>query len=342
MVDFLEPSDERWLKMINSNSESQIFHHPAWMTIIADFYRYRPFIVAKLDASDNVLAGIPMMEVEDILMRKRWISLPFSDYCNPLFQDKRSLELLINDLVEISNKNHMMKIMLRWEYPENNALIPYENYYNYLIKIDEDVDKAYKQIKYTTRQQIKKARRDGVRVEWGCTLDHLKQFYNMQILTRRKHGVPVQPWGFFKLFYKYICEQKLGYVLNAFIDDRCIAGMVIILWNKTLMCKYGASDPKYQKYHPNHLLIWEAIEWGCKNGYSHIDLGRTDIDEISLRKYKLNWGSEEKPLIYTNINAEPPILSSGSLMMSIVKPIIQKSPVMVCRLAGELFYKYFA
>ena len=59
MILILEPSDERWIAFTASKPLANIFHHPAWINLMAECYGYRPFVVAvcegiavTVDASD--------------------------------------------------------------------------------------------------------------------------------------------------------------------------------------------------------------------------------------------------------------------------------------------------
>lgn len=50
----------------------------------------------------------------------------------------------------------------------------------------------------------------------------------------------------------------------------------------TLIAKHVASREDRFKLRPNNLLFWEGICWGCKNGYTVFDMGRTDVENIGL------------------------------------------------------------
>src|SRR2546426_11519928 len=75
-------SDLRWLAFTASHPEALCFHRPAWTEMIADCYGYRPFVLAVLERG-NIVAGLPVIEAQG-RRRRRWISLPFSDNCQPL------------------------------------------------------------------------------------------------------------------------------------------------------------------------------------------------------------------------------------------------------------------
>jgi len=81
------PSDERWVAFVNSIPNANIFHHPAWIGLMAECYGYRPFVVALCDEKGEITAGLPLMEVNSWLTGRRWVSLPFTDHCHPLSSD---------------------------------------------------------------------------------------------------------------------------------------------------------------------------------------------------------------------------------------------------------------
>jgi lipid II:glycine glycyltransferase (peptidoglycan interpeptide bridge formation enzyme) len=197
-----------------------------------------------------------------------------------------------------------------------------------------------KGFKRTHRQNIATAEERGVHIEWGTEPEHLRRFYAMQLETRRRKGIPVQPRKFFDLLGEQILAQGLGFILLAYKDAQCLAGGLFLHWQQTLTYKYAASIGEDQQYRPNNLLSWAAMRWGCENGYTVFDLGRTELENAGLRRFKSGWGAEESPLTYSMLSAAPPGTGNGKLM-SLMETVIQKAPPWVCRATGELLYRYF-
>jgi CelD/BcsL family acetyltransferase involved in cellulose biosynthesis len=138
-----------------------------------------------------------------------------------------------------------------------------------------------------------------------------------------------------------VIEPGLGFVLMAYAKDVPVAGAVFLAWNGTISYKYGASDASSWHLHPNHLLMWTAIRWGCENGFQTFDFGRSDLASTGLRQFKENWGSQEAALVYTTLGdrvARP----ADSRMQAAVGTIVRRSPPWFCRVTGELLYKYTA
>jgi lipid II:glycine glycyltransferase (peptidoglycan interpeptide bridge formation enzyme) len=184
---------------------------------------------------------------------------------------------------------------------------------------------------------IRKAERAGLQVSLGRSPARLEVFYALHLQTRRRLGVPVQPKRFLDILWKRVLEPGLGFVVLAFAGKQPIAGALFLSWNRNLVYKFGASDPRYWEVRPNNLVMWTAIDWACQHGYRLLDLGRTDLGNQGLRDFKSRWGAVEVPLVYSYLAARPP-RSLPSAASRALSGLIQSSPPIVCRLIGELLY----
>jgi CelD/BcsL family acetyltransferase involved in cellulose biosynthesis len=336
----LDASDEAWAGFAASNTQANIFHHPAWINLLAECYRYRPFIVAVCDSAGGVRAGIPMMEVRSRLTGRRWVSLPFSDHCAPLYEDAGALESLLEYLVDLSQARETPRIEVRWGLPEHPAVHSRSLWVLHTLGLDAAPERLCQRFHRSQWQNVRSAENRGVHIEWGERLEQLRVFYHLQWLTRRRHGLPVQPWRFFELLWRTLIQEGLGFLLLAYEGDRCLAGGIFLHWQQTLTYKYAASAEDSRGLRPNHLLTWTAMRWGCENGLARFDFGRSDVEDLGLRAFKHRWGAEETSLAYSTLSAGPerPV---GSRLMGVMHAVIRASPVWVCRAVGELLYGHF-
>src|SRR5437762_502431 len=79
--------DPSWLELVRADPAALPFHHPAWTLLLAESYAFKPFVLALVDGSSRIVAGIPVVEVGGRLGRRRWVSLPFTDVCPPLVRE---------------------------------------------------------------------------------------------------------------------------------------------------------------------------------------------------------------------------------------------------------------
>jgi len=191
------------------------------------------------------------------------------------------------------------------------------------------------------QKNIHVAERKGVEVKLSRQWRDVELFYGLHLQTRRRLGSPIQPFRFFRLFWERLISRGDGFVLLAFKEEQLLAGAVFLNSNKSLMFKYGASNPEGWRFRPNNLLFWHAICWGCEHGYLFFDWGRTDLRTQGLRKFKQGWSSEEQILHYSILAKSTPRNMSDSKAASIMASIIKRSPTWVGRLIGETLYSHF-
>jgi CelD/BcsL family acetyltransferase involved in cellulose biosynthesis len=336
----VELTDQRWLSLVESQSHATIFQHPSWARALADTYGYRAFAIVATDAAGHVYAGLPMMEVASPLTGRRWISLPFTDHCNPVLRDDSALKDLPAALKELRRSSGIPRVELRFCLPPHPGLQSSQAYTLHEVELSEDVEAVYQQIHKMHRRNVRIAENEGVRIEWGTEQRHAHDYYALHLHTRRRQGVPIQPRRFFDQIAELL-QQGLGFILLAHHEGHCVAGAVFLHWRDTLTYKYGASLPDNRKLRPNNLVMWTAIRWGCQHGFRVFDLGRTDTSNLGLREFKTRWGARETPLSYSVITTQPPKPDHNGLER-FMTTAIRSSPTWVCRVTGELLYKHFA
>lgn len=334
----LRPSDADWFRFAASAPQASIFHHPAWLEVLAECYGYLPFIAAVRDASGAVSAGLPVMQVSSRLTGTRWVALPFTDYCQPLYSNPTALQILASHLADCYLDGHAPRIEVRWELPAHQDIQAYSHYLMHTLPLEAAAEQVKKRFHRTQRQNIGTAEKKGVRIERAASPEHLRTFYRLQLCTRRRQGVPVQPWRFFELIWQKLSTQGLGFILLAYKDEACLAGGLFLHWGQTLTYKYAASAESGQEMRPNNLLTWTAMQWGCEHGYALFDFGRSAPDNEGLLTFKRRWGADEQPLVYSLLSAAQPSAQPG--MVDTLGKVIRRSPLWVCRLAGELFYRH--
>jgi hypothetical protein len=337
---YLNPGDERWMTYLSENQRANVFHHPAWSYLLAECYSYKPYVLSAINSQGDIQGAIPIILIKSYFNKQRLVSLPFTDHCSPLFSDLSSLKHLTDHLTTLFREGRISRVDLRSDYSNLLRKYRHSNYVLHRIRLTPEESEVSRRIKPKHFRQVKVAKERGVRIERGYDTDFIRQFYHLHLLTRRRKGVPVQPWRFFDLLVQHITQQRLGFILLAYKDQECIAGAVFLHWNRTLIYKYSASIEIARHLLAMDLLLWTAIQWGCQNGYDWMDMGRTDNQDEGLKYFKRRWGAEEIPLKYCLISENVRKLNSGTWGKK-MQSIIQRSPPWVCRATGELLYRHF-
>lgn len=336
-MNFTDHADHDWQSFATAWKQTNIFHHAAWSRLMEECYGYKPFIVVLRDAQGKICAGLPMMAVNG-LAHRRWISLPFSDHCSPLYHNLAALGELEAAIISEAQKPGAPKVEIRWDLFHRSES---PNFVLHTLRLESDVDQVYRGIHHSHLRNVRIARTNGIKITHGVGKEELSAFYGLHLQTRHRQGVPIQPRKYFELLDDLVLQHGLGFISLAWHNATCLAGAIFLHWRDTLTYKYGASTELGQSMRANHLLFWDAIRWGCENGFGWLDFGRSDIDNVGLRSFKQRWGAEETPLTYSyfpdSARRPPP-----TKILSFMHFLVRNSPLWVCSATGNLLYRYFA
>ena len=323
---------------MGQNCSQNYFQSTWWIRTITETYGYRPVLVDKCGENP-----IYFMLVSSPLTGKRLVCLPFVDYSLTGGDDW--------DLADLLQKATGLKDRFGLDYVEIRSLgrLRYlERYFQrieifstFQVKIGS-VDEMYRRLDRRFRQSIRIALESGVKVVVDNSIDGLKTLYRLNLFVRRKHGVPIQPFSFFRNVWKYGILSGNGFILLAKFAGKAVAGIMFLREKENLYAKYNGSLKEFLNRRPNHLVYWEALKLAREMSLKYLDLGRTGLDEDNLRRFKKTLGAEEKLLSYYIF---PPAKASavyGKFRSGLANRILRATPLFINRSVGELFYKHFA
>jgi CelD/BcsL family acetyltransferase involved in cellulose biosynthesis len=334
-TELLDPrTDDRWDDFVGRAGHATMFHHPAWLTLLADRYRYDFAASCVVDDGGRVVAGLPWARIESRLTGRRLVALPFSDACQPLTDGASEEELA--RAVEEHRREAELGMEVRWQMEALGATV--QRYWRHTLALEPDADAVAKRAKSSIRRGVSKARKEGLAFERRTDAAGLDTFYGLHLRTRKHQGVPTQPKRFIDGLGA-LFERGHGFVALVTDDGKPLAAAVFLQLRGHLIYKYGASDRSALARRPNNLLFAEVIRWACEAGLRELDFGRTDLDQEGLKQFKRGWGAEELPLHHTYAGMEVPSGDSSGLQ-GLAAPIIRHSPPGVGRLFGAL-YRHF-
>ena len=341
-IDVIDPAnDPAWEAFIQETPEATPFHTGAWAKVLRDTYDFQPRYMVTRHEDGTLSAGIPLFEVSN----SRLVGVPFSDYCPPLLPDSEDSRALVQELKRTTS-NGTSALELRGTSTldlEAEGFAKADAFVQHVISLDGDMKELEARFRKNMRQAIRKAKENGLTVRAGDSLSDMERFYELNILTRRKHGLIPQPWRFFENIHRYMISTGCGVLLLCEYEGRIIAGDMMLAYGKKLVGKFNASDRRYQALGPNHLLQVRGIELGVADGYNEINLGRTELEHDGLRRFKKGWGSREEPLPYYYYPADqtgswstgqtPP---GGQQLMAL---FVRFAPSWALRMAGAAIYR---
>ena len=109
-------SDERWDHFVQTQPRASIFHSRAWLESLRNTYGYMPRAVTTSAPGSALTNGLPFCEINTFLGKRRLVSLPFSDHCQPLVQYEEQLANL-TEYLEHKRKEE------KWDYVELRPIV---------------------------------------------------------------------------------------------------------------------------------------------------------------------------------------------------------------------------
>lgn len=333
---------EGWDDQIVTLPGYSFFHSSAWAKVLSASYGYEPQYLVWL-SGDRIAGLIPMMDVKSRLTGHRGVSLPFTDFCDPIIDTIIPFSEIFKQIVNLGSRNRWKYIDLRGGQEHFENTIPSRNYLTHTMCLSGDSDRVMASFRDSTRRNIKKAQHAGVAVRLLSSSEAVQEFYRLNCSTRKRHGLPPQPYRFFKELQEHVLEKNLGFVALAEYRNKAIAGNIFLHLGDKAVYKYGASDDLFSDLRANNMVMWEAIKWYCQNGYKELHLGRTDCVHRGLQQFKNGWGVQEKHLAYYKYDVvQSRFTKARPGVISISEKVVSRLPSRALRLTGSLLYRHFA
>lgn len=286
-----------WGGLLADFSDYSFFHGSAWAKTLEGAYGYTP-VYLTVEEAGNVRGLLPLMEVNSGLTGRRGIGLPFTDECGALYDDSAWANRLIQSAVALGKSRGWKTV----EFRGGRELFPSAptsvSFYGHRLNLEENEDAMFARMDGSTRRAIRKAEKSGLTVSVSSGMDGLKTFYSLHCKTRRRHGLPPQPFVFFSNIYRHILSRDMGMVVVAHWQEQPVAASVYFQSGARAIYKFGASDESFQKLRGPNLVMWEAMKRLARHGARTLDMGRTSLDNEGLRRFKLHWGARERKIEY--------------------------------------------
>ena len=289
--------DTDWDVKLKTSPAASFFHGVAWANVLQSAYGFTPFYFT-LSESGCLRSMLPVMEVDSWLTGKRGVSLPFTDDCEPLCSDAASFRCVFQEAMRYAESRNWKYLECRGGKPLLAGAPASASFYGHRLGLVRNEGALFAKVEGAVRRAIRKAEKSGVSVEFSQSLDAVRVFYTLQCKTRRRHGLPPQPFHFFQHIYHHVLSQNQGLVVLARYRQSPVAGAVFFHWGNKVIYKYGASDETWQHLRANNLVMWDAIKWHVQKGFEQLHFGRTSLANEGLRRFKLGWGAEEHRIEY--------------------------------------------
>lgn len=267
-------------------------YHPRWLSVLSRAHGHEPFLI--LAEEDDRLQGIlPLALVRSRLFGRFLVGLPYVNYGGVLAHDRGVAGRLIDEAVELADRLDVHHLQLRHEEAvEHPNLVTREDLKVHMrLDLPNSVDRLWKQLDPSVRNQVRKGEKAGFQVVWG-TRDLLADFYEVFSINMRDLGTPV----FGRDLFRSILEEFPGTAEFCVLRDqsRPVAAALLLHGAGITEVPSASALRSYHKSCVNMLLYRHLLTRAVERGQGIFDFGRSSPESGPYR-FKKQWGAQPFP-----------------------------------------------
>ena len=335
-------SDGRWLDFVEAHPDSSIFHTPGWLQALARTYKYEPIVFTTSTGGKELRSAQVFCRVDSWVTGRRLVSLPFSDHVALLLENQSDFQEMAALLQQKVDRKTYKYVEIRSAASPPAVGDPFaisKLFYFHRLSLDGDLDSIFRRFHPScVQRKIKRAEREKLDYTEGRSEKLIQQFYHMLMYSRRRYGLPPQPISWFRNLVA--CLGTNLKIRLACQNGSPICGIMTLAHKKTMVYKYGCSDPKQHKLGGMALLFWKTIQEAKNHGFRELDMGRSDCDDEGLMAFKEHWGAERSLLTYSRYPAAVPLMFGESWQLRVAKKLCGMVPAPTLVTAGKFLYRH--
>jgi CelD/BcsL family acetyltransferase involved in cellulose biosynthesis len=333
--------DPRWNKFIQWHLHGSVFHSPGWLEALSSTYGYDPVVITTSAPNEPLTNGIVFCRIESWLTGRRFVSLPFSDHCEPLVNNPGELDYLLSGMtrqVDTGNWKYVEVRPVSWRPSSRTGLGVSLTYRFHRLDLGTSTQQLFAGFhKDCVQRKIRRAEREGLRYQVGNSESLLRKFYELVVLTRRRQYLPPQPIAWFRrLASSFGDDLKIRIASKG---DLPVAAILTLSHKKCMYYKYGGSNPEFNNLGGMVLLLWKTIQEARDHGLEEFDMGRSDADNPGLIAFKERWGAVGSQLSYWTYPRRAKV-SRSEWRQRLTKRAVSVTPDIGLEAVGTLLYRH--
>jgi hypothetical protein len=290
-------ADERWDRFVEDHPFGWICHHSGWKKVLERSFRHLEAHYFVLIQGGKIQAGLPVCVVRSWITGNRLVSIPFASISDPLISSDNDLAPLLNAVIELSRERNIDTVEIRTlgssPYFSKTGLGVAGSYKHHYLPLDRPPEELMKTFHRTcVRQRIARSIQSGLEVMEAKTEADLRDFYRLHVLSRKRLGLPPQPYVFIESLFNIFRPLGRAALLLGKKDAKAIAALLLLKFNGRVSAEFAVYDETYLNVSPIHQLFWEAIKSASAEGYKVFDFGRTSPSNEKLMEFKGRWGTK--------------------------------------------------
>ena len=173
-----------------------------WLRALAATYGYRTMALTSAPPGEPLSDGLVFCEVKSWITGSRLVSLPFSDHSEPLLNESNNSFDLTEWMRTECNRHKWKYIEIRplsWKMHSECPLVASQSFWIHTLDLTPSLDQIFSDLdKNCVQRRIRRAEREELSYQRGCSEELLDDFYRLLMITRRRHRLLPQPRVWFR------------------------------------------------------------------------------------------------------------------------------------------------
>ena len=342
--------DRAWDAFVGSHPHGLVYHLSVWARVIeSSFPHIRGYRIGLTDADGRLVAGLPVYLVRSWLTGNRLVSIPFATLSDPLVRDSKDVSQLEEEANKLATSARCRCIDIRafqsaalWAGGARGAA--YSGFKHHDLELAADPEVVRRRFhRKAVRPTITYAYRSGLECRLAENEGDLRDFYRYYAGTRKRKGLPSQPYEFFRQVWSRLCPLGYAEYLLVLHEGRVAGGLLTLKYKGRVCAEHLGYDDAISALHPSYPLFWESIRQACLDGYKVYSFGRTAISNTGLLAFKRRWGTIESdlPQFFYPASAAPSDVSrQESLPSRCLQRLIRSAPGPLAGWISRVCYRH--
>jgi FemAB-related protein (PEP-CTERM system-associated) len=270
----------------------ELSRHPGWLNVLRKSFGHVPYCLEAIQG-EQTRGLLALAHVESWLFGRYLVSLPYVNYGGVMADDDDTACLLIDKAVDLADRLQVRRLELRHEHPTASSRLAHARTDKAHMRLDlpASAEALWKQLDSKVRNQVGKARKNGLTVAWGAH-ELVPEFYDVFSRNMRDLGTPVYGRGLFAAVLDEFTERAEVCIVRS--GDLAVAGALLLHGWGVSEVPSASSLRSHNHTNANMLMYWNLLERSVQRGQDVFDFGRS-TPGTGPYLFKKQWGAAPAP-----------------------------------------------
>ncbi|MCP4189083.1 MAG: FemAB family PEP-CTERM system-associated protein [Planctomycetaceae bacterium] len=269
--------------------------HPDWSVIINESMGHEPYAI-EATQNGNCIGLLNLVHMKSPLFGQHLVSLPYLNSGGAIARDAQTRACLIDQATQLADQLNVKHLQLRHEDEQPHATLNHSltSKIHMRLRLPNTSDELWNQFKPKVRNQVRKATKLGVEINWGKT-DLLDEFYDVFSRNMRDLGTPVFGRDLFSsILTRFEDETE---ICVGRLKGKTVSAALLLHGRSITEVPSASSLRPFNSTNCNMLMYWSLLKRAIDRQQEIFDFGRSSLDSPTYR-FKKQWGAESSPAIW--------------------------------------------